>query len=60
MIYRGVKYNGPTKVEAAYDGVRLTYRGIQYNRETNLLDQVRRIANKNLRYRGAQLHMAKQ
>ena len=60
MTYRGVEYQPQSQiVEAAWDGHILTYKGVQYQRKTNLLEQVRKIDKKKLRYRGAQLAMAK-
>ena len=60
MFYRGNQYTPAKKVEAVFDGKVLTYRGQTYQHRDNLLEAERRVVNKNLRYRGAQLHMAKQ
>ena len=59
MTYRGVEYAQPEVVEAAYDGKVLTYRGVTYAHQTNQLERIRRLDKKKLRYRGAQVAMAK-
>ena len=60
MFYRGVEYKPSKKVEAVFDGKVLTYRGQQYQHKDNLLEAERRSTKRHMRYRGAQLHMAKQ
>ena len=60
MTYRGVEYNPQSHtVEAVWDGRVLTYKGVEYQRKVNQLEQVRKFDKKQLRYRGAQLAMAK-
>ena len=59
MQYRGTEYAKPIQVKAEYDGRVLTYRGVTYARQTNQLERIRRIDRKKLRYRGAQVAMAR-
>tara|TARA_X000001382_G_scaffold53117_1_gene36176 strand:+ start:422 stop:616 length:195 start_codon:yes stop_codon:yes gene_type:complete len=59
-VYRGIEYTPVTsEVDSAESGQVTTYRGVQYNRKLNVLEQVRKIDRKAMRYRGAQLAMAK-
>ena len=59
-VYRGIEYTPVTsEVDSVESGQVATYRGVQYNRKLNVLEQVRKIDRKAMRYRGAQLAMAK-
>ena len=58
-VYRGIEYTPAAEVDSAESGQVATYRGVQYNRKLNVLEQVRKIDRKAMRYRGAQLAMAR-
>ena len=59
-VYRGIEYTPVSSdVESVESGQVATYRGVPYARKTNILEQVRKIDRKAIRYRGAQLAMAR-
>ena len=59
-VYRGIEYTpAASEVSSVESGQVATYRGVPYARKMNHLEQARKIDRKAIRYRGAQLAMAR-